>query len=232
MSTCKPVALKFPNNPQLDSLVKSHTKSGATVLKTGLAYLKKVFKHDPVDDPEIVRKKNNGTADGRFDPTGAKKYRLYTSGKGKPHKGVDLKGDVGDDIYAIACGTVDVARTKDPYKKGKSGGEYGKYVRIHHGSNIYSVYAHLSEISVKVGDKITFEDDDDEVKIGEMGKTGNVGGDAHLHFEIVLYNPKKHKKWGDRELYDPTLIFDLELEEENKETPKKPVSSQTKTPSN
>ena len=151
MSTCKPVTLKFPNNAQIEGLIKSHTKSGATVLKTGLAYLKKVFKHDPVDDPEIVRKKNNGTADGRFDPTGAKKYRIYTSGNGKPHKGVDLKGDVGDDIYAIACGTVDVARTKDPYKKGKKGGEYGKYVRIHHGSNIYSVYAHLSEVSVKVG---------------------------------------------------------------------------------
>ncbi|WP_299215759.1 M23 family metallopeptidase [uncultured Dokdonia sp.] len=217
MSKSTVIQLKFPKRTPAKAAIKAVTQPKGTTPKVGLATLKRLMTRNPIDSPLILRKKKGGTADGRFDNRGSHKYRLRENGSGKPHKGVDLKGKIGDDVYAVASGVVEYIRDTDPYVKGKKGGEFGKYVQIHHGDNLYSQYSHLSKISVKKGEKITFSDVNDQKKIGEVGKTGNVGGEAHLHLEIFTLD-SKNGKWKDRHVYDPALIFQFAQEEKPTET--------------
>ena len=91
------------------------------------------------------------------------------------HNGIDIAAPVGTPIRAAASGRV--------AKSAFSGG-YGKHIMITHfpdgasGQKWVTVYAHLSDINVKVGDQVTTGQ-----LIGKMGSTGNSTG-SHLHFEI------------------------------------------------
>lgn len=85
------------------------------------------------------------------------------------HLGVDLDAKIGTPIYAINDGVVRFVQTLT---------EYGKIIIIDHGLGIYSLYLHLSEFKVAVGDKISR---------GEViGLTGNTGYSLgpHLHLSI------------------------------------------------
>jgi murein DD-endopeptidase MepM/ murein hydrolase activator NlpD len=57
-------------------------------------------------------------------------------------------------------------------------GAYGNMIEIAHGDGTRSLYAHLSDIDVKVGQKVQRGE-----HIGNLGNTGNSTG-PHLHFEI------------------------------------------------
>ena len=59
-------------------------------------------------------------------------------------------------------------------------GIYGNCVIIDHGLGVQSLYAHLSQIGVKVGDTVT-----KGKAIGRSGMTGLAGGD-HLHFTMLV----------------------------------------------
>jgi murein DD-endopeptidase MepM/ murein hydrolase activator NlpD len=72
-------------------------------------------------------------------------------------------------VKAVASGTVVSAGW---------GGAYGYQIVIHHADGRYSQYAHLSQISVKAGQKVNSGQ-----RIGRSGSTGNATG-PHLHFEI------------------------------------------------
>ncbi|MAO66549.1 MAG: hypothetical protein CL666_16280 [Balneola sp.] len=85
------------------------------------------------------------------------------------HQGVDLDAGLRDNIYAAEKGIV--------VKAGKGRG-YGKMVRIKHAGGFESVYAHMSRIKVKEGDRIRKGD-----VVGKAGNTGTSTG-VHLHFEI------------------------------------------------
>ena len=56
----------------------------------------------------------------------------------------------------------------------------GKTVIMDHGLGLISIFAHLEEISVSVGDKVTQGE-----KIGTVGMTGRASG-PHLHWGIYL----------------------------------------------
>lgn len=64
---------------------------------------------------------------------------------------------------------------------------YGQYILIDHGGGFATLYAHLSEIYVKPGDRVSRGQ-----VIGRMGSTGRSTG-THLHFEVrrngVIVNP-------------------------------------------
>lgn len=98
------------------------------------------------------------------------------------HEGTDLAG-VGCSaaIASIADGIVAYVgdhRTEEPPP---IKGGYGKYIRIWHPAlRVHSFYGHLSEQSVKIGDKVKKGQ-----RIGTIGNTGNSSG-CHLHFEIRL----------------------------------------------
>ena len=89
------------------------------------------------------------------------------------HSGADIAVPEGTPILAAADGTVTIANATDSW-----GGSYGYYVKIDHGGELTTLYAHCSRICVTVGQ---------EVKSGQViayvGHTGRATG-AHLHFEV------------------------------------------------
>lgn len=90
----------------------------------------------------------------------------------KMHWGMDFSAPVGTEIYATGDGVVKEAKPRN--RRG-----YGKYVVIDHGFGYETLYAHMSKINVRVGQK---------VKRGEIiGQVGNTGSSSapHLHYEVV-----------------------------------------------
>lgn len=99
---------------------------------------------------------------GRNDPLG-RGYRM--------HEGQDMAGAHGSPIYATADGVI-------TYAGWESG--YGRLVKIRHDFGIETRYGHLSQISVKVGERVSRG-----AHIGDMGNTGRSTG-THLHYEVRL----------------------------------------------
>ena len=180
-----------------------------------------------------------------FDPDGGAD-RFFVGTTGKPwtsgmfgcvrsdghqfHEGLDIKclqrdkhGEPMDAVRATADGTIAYVNTRANLSN------YGRYVVIRHdieGIEIYSVYAHLSEVlpklqpgaKVKVGDQIAI-----------MGRTSNTHERiskerAHVHFELnVLVNDRfaawyqkafpaernDHGNWNGHNLLglDPRLVL-------------------------
>jgi hypothetical protein len=78
--------------------------------------------------------------------------------------------DAGDPVVAAAPGEVVRA---DP--KGTTG--YGHYVMLEHATGERTIYAHLDQVTVALGQTV-----DQAAQLGTVGNTGNSFG-AHLHFE-------------------------------------------------
>jgi murein DD-endopeptidase MepM/ murein hydrolase activator NlpD len=85
------------------------------------------------------------------------------------HKGMDLKGNIGDTVRCTGDGIVE----KADWDKG-----YGKCIVIKHCNGIECVFGHLSEFNVSAGQKVKAGD-----VIGFIGTTGRSTG-PHLHYEI------------------------------------------------
>lgn len=93
-------------------------------------------------------------------------------GRRKMHAGIDLSAPIGTPIYATADGVVSDA--------GYNSGGYGNLIKINHGRNIETRYAHLSSIGVRPGQRVTRGQ-----LIGRMGSTGRSTG-SHLHYEVRI----------------------------------------------
>lgn len=76
-------------------------------------------------------------------------------------------------ILASAAGTVTVARNNSGWNGG-----YGNYVVISHANGTQTLYAHMREVTVSMGETVT-----QGQAIGLMGRTGKTTG-VHLHFEV------------------------------------------------
>ncbi|MDF2820517.1 MAG: uncharacterized protein K0R15_958 [Clostridiales bacterium] len=105
----------------------------------------------------------------------------YGYRNGAFHSGVDWSAPYGTTVVASDGGTVIAAGWN---------GTYGKCVVINHGNGIKTRYAHLSSISVSVGQKLAQNE-----KLGAVGSTGRSTGN-HLHFELIFdsvtVNPVKY----------------------------------------
>jgi len=84
------------------------------------------------------------------------------------HNGVDLAAPSRSHVRAIRGGKVVFAGTY---------GGYGKLISIEHDDGFVSMYGHLHELNVDLGDKVTSGQ-----VIGRVGQTGTATG-PHLHFE-------------------------------------------------
>lgn len=89
------------------------------------------------------------------------------------HQALDIANKSAPAILAADSGKVTVAGWPDA-------GGYGNRVMIDHGNGFQTLYAHLSSISVNVGQTVNRSD-----VIGRMGSTGRSTG-THLHFEIRI----------------------------------------------
>ncbi len=97
------------------------------------------------------------------------------------HTGVDLLTATNDDnVHPVKPGIIVMAEFHSTY---------GNTVVVRHTNGVESLYAHLSSIAVKVGDKVAMDD-----VIGRIGNTG-VSTGKHLHLEILVggypVNPQK-----------------------------------------
>lgn len=123
----------------------------------------------------------------------------------REHKGIDLKLQTGDTVYAAFPGRV---RLTNFERRG-----YGHYVILRHPNGLETVYGHLSKILVKP---------DQDVKVGEPialgGNTGRSFG-SHLHFETrymgTPINPAAIFDFANQTVHTDTYTFD-------KDTYKKP----------
>ena len=108
------------------------------------------------------------------------------------HTGSDFVANVGTPVYAPGGGVVSFA--------GRRGG-YGITLEIDHGFGYKTVYAHLSKIIVKKGQKISRGDE-----IAESGNTGKLSTGPHLHYEVrhngIALNPKNF-------MYDDVDLFEV-----------------------
>lgn len=88
------------------------------------------------------------------------------------HKGIDISNRGAPSILAADAGRVVVAGWPDGYG-------YGNRVLIDHENGYKTLYAHLSSIFVRPGQRVNRGD-----SVGKMGSTGRSTG-VHLHFEVI-----------------------------------------------
>ncbi|MBN2520331.1 MAG: M23 family metallopeptidase [Bacteroidales bacterium] len=107
-------------------------------------------------------------------------YRIHPIYKiRKFHYGMDFTAPTGTDVYATGNGII------LEIKRSRRG--YGNHIIVDHGFGYKTLYAHLNDFNVRVGQK---------VKRGDIiGFVGNTGGSTapHLHYEVhkndVKINP-------------------------------------------
>lgn len=92
------------------------------------------------------------------------------------HYGMDFTAKTGTPIYATGDGIVKHA--------GRKANGFGKHVVINHGYGYETLYAHMSKVAVKKGQKVKRGQ-----VIGYVGNTGLSAG-PHCHYE-VHFNGKK-----------------------------------------
>lgn len=133
-------------------------------------------------------------ADGRgayFDPTGQSKKRAFlasplefsrvSSGFAmrfhpllqtwRKHNGVDYAAPTGTPVRSVGDGVVEFAGWQNGY---------GNVIELRHGNQRSTVYAHLSRIDVRKGQRV-----EQGERIGAVGTTGWSTG-PHLHFEFRI----------------------------------------------
>ena len=97
----------------------------------------------------------------------------FNTANGVKHDGIDIKGQEGDPVYAVADGTV--IYSNDTIRG------YGNMIILKHKNGFVTVYAHNSVNMVKKGQTVK-----QGQIIARVGHTGYATG-SHLHFEIRLH---------------------------------------------
>ena len=102
--------------------------------------------------------------------------RILNGKPRRPHLGVDIAAPVGTPIVAAADGVVALAHA-DMFFTGRT-------LVLDHGLGLGSVYAHMSAVSVKPGDRVRRGQ-----RVGAIGRSGRVTG-PHLHWSLTWFDER------------------------------------------
>ncbi|HBC58363.1 MAG TPA: peptidase M23 [Gammaproteobacteria bacterium] len=102
-------------------------------------------------------------------PTEGQLIRQFNLDSGGTSKGIDIEGEFGQSVRAVAPGVV--------VYSGNALKGYGNLVIIKHNQSLLSAYAHNQRVYVSEGEHV-----DQGAKIAEMGRKNE--GQSLLHFEI------------------------------------------------
>lgn len=137
----------------------------------------KYYKHDgtSIEGPLLRTPIDGARLSSHFNPRRLHPVHKYR----RPHNGTDFAAPVGTPIYAGGDGTIAFMGWKGPN---------GRLMRIQHGGNYMTGYAHMSgfKSGLEKGDQVRQGD-----IIGYVGQTGTATG-PHLHYAI-----KQHGRWVD-----------------------------------
>ncbi len=122
---------------------------------------------------------------GRNTIDGSYRFGSTQGGRRDPHHGVEFLNSLGTPVFAAADGEViiagdDLTTLYSPYYN-----FYGNLVILAHDvpdlqTTLYTLYAHLSEVTVAPGDMVQAGE-----QVGLVGMSGAATG-SHLHFEVRL----------------------------------------------
>lgn len=115
------------------------------------------------------------------------RYGDYFTGTDIVHTGIDIDAKRGTPVLATGAGEVTWAGQGLYRGKDSPDDPYGLAVAIRHDfgydhHQLYTIYAHMDRIDVKVGQHVAPGD-----PLGVVGNTGNTTG-PHLHYEVRIEN--------------------------------------------
>jgi len=105
-------------------------------------------------------------------------YASTQKGKRDAHHGVEFQNAFGTEVHAAGDGEVVFADSDSAVKFSPWNNFYGNVVVIRHPNELFTLYAHLSNILVMPGQGVHEGD-----VIGNVGQSGGATG-PHLHFEV------------------------------------------------
>lgn len=153
---------KFKSISQKANRSDAKFRESASVTKKDLAMLKAIPATTPIENFEVARLVSGFGS--RINPFHKGSYH---------HDGVDISASRGSKVLAGGDGKVLII------KQSTLLAGFGNYVEIDHGYGYVTRYAHLEEITVRYGQKIT---------VGQViGTVGTSGGAIapHLHYEVI-----------------------------------------------
>lgn len=177
--------------------------AGDGVLYSSLKFLRKMDAPPSVHQPEQFKLSFYPLAESvkRISQPFAANPQNYQQFNLPGHEGTDHPAKYGEDVMAAAAGKI--------YKVHRQAGlephNWGGHVRIEHDGGYKSIYCHLSQVFVNVGDEVEAGQ-----VIGKAGNTGNVWprptadrphAGTHLHF--VMKHPTGKPGWP-YQIIDPT----------------------------
>ena len=142
-----------------------------------LASYESIYKKVKSDIDRIRHIPSIRPVEGGFLNSGFGYRRDPIDGVRRFHQGQDITVAKGTPIYAPADGMV---------KRAYYIGGFGNHIKLEHDHGYVTVFAHLSKISVRHGQKF---------KRGDLiGYTGNTGRSTapHLHYEVHYYGTPKN----------------------------------------
>lgn len=165
--------LIIPDAEPIVTPPKSHTKTikntaSATTATTQKSPQASTDTHSDTDDNHGAPSKDSGRG-GYINPVPGS---VLTQGLHAVNA-VDMGAPTGTAVLSVKAGTVIVAKGGGAYNGG-----FGNFIVIDHGDGVQTLYAHLSKVSVRVGDSV-----DQGEQIGTVGNTGKSTG-SHLHIEV------------------------------------------------
>lgn len=114
-------------------------------------------------------------------PVGGSYYYKHNPYSHHDYPAKDIYASIGSPVYAVTSGIISHVQNKDNYDcTNGAGSKGGKSFHLNADDGLIYYYAHLNDIYVSNGQRVSSGD-----LIGTVGRTGNVcESDAHLHFGI------------------------------------------------